>query len=40
MAKMIKREGTPKQAFVGKLKKGEKYHASGITSWPSGGRIS
>jgi hypothetical protein len=25
----------PKQAFAGKLKKGEKYHASGITSWPN-----
>jgi hypothetical protein len=28
MAKMNNREDMPKQAFVGKLKKGEKYHAS------------
>jgi hypothetical protein len=28
----------PKQTFSGELKKGEKYHTSGITSWPSSGR--
>jgi hypothetical protein len=28
----------PKQAFSGELKKGEKYHANRITSWPSSGR--
>jgi hypothetical protein len=40
MAKMTNREDMPKQAFAGKLKKGEKYHANGITSWPSSGRTS
>jgi hypothetical protein len=30
----------PKLAFTGGQKKGEKYHAKGITSWSSSGRIS
>jgi hypothetical protein len=34
------RKETAKQAFSGKLKKYEKYHANGITSWPSRGRTS
>jgi hypothetical protein len=34
----VQKKEVPKQAFSGELKKGEKYHASGITSWPSNGR--
>jgi hypothetical protein len=40
MVKMTKGEDMPKQAFAGKLKKGEIYHTNGITSWPSNGRTS
>jgi hypothetical protein len=40
IAKMNNREDIPKQAFVAKLNKGKKYHASGIISWPSSGRTS
>jgi hypothetical protein len=32
-----KKEG-PKQTFSGELKKGEKYQANRITSWPSSGK--
>jgi hypothetical protein len=35
---MSNKKEVPKQTFSGELKKGEKYHASGITSWPSSGR--
>jgi hypothetical protein len=37
MAKMTNKEDMPKQAFAGKLKKGEKYQVNGITSWSSSG---
>jgi hypothetical protein len=32
---MSNKKGMPKQTFSGEMKKGEKYHANGITSWPS-----
>jgi hypothetical protein len=35
---MSNRKEVPKQTFSGELKKGEKYHAKWITSWPSSGR--
>src|SRR5215469_10351325 len=37
---MFNRKEMPKQAFSVKLKKCEKYHANGITFWPSSGRTS
>jgi hypothetical protein len=40
MMMMTNTEDKPKQAFAGKQNKGEKYHASRITSWPSSVRTS
>jgi hypothetical protein len=40
MMMMNNREDMLKQAFAGKPNKGKKYHASGITSWPSSVRTS
>jgi hypothetical protein len=37
---MSNRKKKPKQAFSGKLKNGEAYHANRITSWPFSGRAS
>ena len=37
---MSNRKEVPKQAFSGELKKGEKYHSKGTTSWSSSGRAS
>jgi len=37
---MSNRKEMPEQAFSGNLKKGKKYQANRITSWPSGGRTS
>jgi hypothetical protein len=34
----VQQKEVPKQTFSGELKKGEKYHTNGITSWPSSGR--
>src|SRR5215469_11992678 len=36
---MSNKKEVPKQTFPVELKKGEKYHANGINSWPSSGRI-
>jgi hypothetical protein len=35
---MSNKKEVPKQIFSGELKKGKKYHANGITSWPSSGK--
>jgi hypothetical protein len=35
---MLNKKEVPKQKFSGELKNGEKYHANGITSWPSSGK--
>jgi hypothetical protein len=35
---MSNKKEVPKQTFSGEMKKGEKYHANGITSLPSSGR--
>jgi hypothetical protein len=37
---MSNRKEVPKEAFSKELKKDEKYHTNGITSWPSSGRTS
>jgi hypothetical protein len=37
---MSNRKEVPKQAFSGELKKGQKYHAKGITSWSTSGMTS
>jgi hypothetical protein len=33
-----KKKEVPKQTFCGELKKGAKYHANRITSWPASGK--
>jgi hypothetical protein len=36
----VQQKRLPKQAFSGEMKKSEKYHPKGITSWSSSGRTS